>query len=243
MRSAHRVVAAGMPGAAPRDAAHAQPAAPEQPVALDGLLGVPRAAGLEAARRWQPCEQHPIEMDEPDADPLHPLSDPRAVLVSSNRTRPSRNSAYPAPALAGRQMTRMSQPPPSGWVQARRISRTRRRTRFRTTADPIVRPVEMANRSRDRPLARLRTEHHRWCRVRPPRWRASRSRFVRSISNRRPGATASRAPSGGELPPALGTPGREHASTTLGLHACAEPVLLGTMSLLGLIRLLRHGWA
>ena len=35
----------------------------------------------------------------------------------------------------------------------------------------------------------------------------------------------------------------QHLAATLGLHAGAEAMLLGAMSLLGLIRLLRHRWA
>ena len=57
LTSADRVIAARVPGVAARDALHAHPGAAEQAVALDGLLGVARAARLEAARGRQPREE------------------------------------------------------------------------------------------------------------------------------------------------------------------------------------------
>ena len=84
--SPHRVVAAGMPWAAARDTAHAHPAAAQQPVPLDGLLCVARAAGLEATGRGQPCEHDPIETDHADAQPFHVVP----IVLSSMPVRSSR---------------------------------------------------------------------------------------------------------------------------------------------------------
>ena len=53
---------------APGDPTDAHPAAPDEAVLDDRLLGVSRAGWLETAARWQPSEQQPVEPDEPDPD-------------------------------------------------------------------------------------------------------------------------------------------------------------------------------
>ena len=74
---------------------------------------------------------------------------------------------------------------------------------------------------------------------------------IGSVENRRPSEASrgrpprsSRAPLapvlGGQLLAPLGPPRREHAATGLGAHSGAKTVLLGTMPLLGLVRLLGH---
>src|SRR5262249_60108478 len=65
------VVAAGVPRTAARDALRAHPAPPEQPVLLDRLLGVARAARVVAAARRRPGENDPVEPDQSDTDGLH----------------------------------------------------------------------------------------------------------------------------------------------------------------------------
>src|SRR5262245_60305492 len=124
----------------------------------------------------------------------------------------------------------------------RRISRTRLRTLFRITADPRPLPVEMANRSWSSRLGRVRMVTNRWLRLRPLAPRAAKSARARSMWSR-PTPMCRERPSDRELPAALRAAGGEHAPSTLRLHPGTEPVLLGAVALLGLIRLLGHRWA
>jgi len=75
--SPNGVIATRMPRAAACDAPSTHPAPSHESVALDGLLGVVRAAGLEPARARHPREHDPVEPDHRDAHhaagPRHPL--------------------------------------------------------------------------------------------------------------------------------------------------------------------------
>src|SRR5207249_11257807 len=68
---ADRVVAAGVSRVTARDPAHPHPAAAEEAVLVDCLLGVARARRLVAAARRKPREEDSIDPDGPDPDPLH----------------------------------------------------------------------------------------------------------------------------------------------------------------------------
>src|SRR6185436_2461262 len=110
------------------------PAALEQPVFLDRLLGVARARRFVATAGWHPGEDDPVEPDEPDPDRLHDPACPPSTPPRWRRRRSvSTRVRWSASTIAGRAMIRTSQP---GWNEgaiALSTSRSRRRTRFRTT--------------------------------------------------------------------------------------------------------------
>ena len=154
---ANRVVAAGIARVASRDPLHSHPAAPEQPVAIDGLLRVARAGRLVAAAGRHPGEHDSVQPDEPDPDLLHVAAGPPSTPPRwrSRRSAPTRVS-WSASTIAGLAMMRTSQP---GWNEgaiALSASRSRRLTRLRTTAPPSLRPVESPNRVVSRSVRRNR---------------------------------------------------------------------------------------
>jgi hypothetical protein len=157
--SADRVIASGVPGMAARDALHAHPAALDQSVSVDGLFRVTRAARLVPAARGQPEERRAIQVDQPDPDflQLAPLSDVAAAstpadVISFASTTSS--SACEAVAAGRRATSSTSQPGEMRWLKFLKIVRSRRRMRLRTTAPPILRPVDMPKRVRSRELRR-----------------------------------------------------------------------------------------
>src|SRR5689334_907132 len=81
------VVAARMAGMAASDPAHPQPAATDEPVPVDRLLGVARAGRFVAAARGEPGEGDPVQPDEPDPDPLHEPACPPPTTPPRWRTR------------------------------------------------------------------------------------------------------------------------------------------------------------
>ena len=63
--SRHRIVAALRPGMATQNAFHAKPAALEDAIFLDRLVGICRAAGrVDTARRQQWAEEFLVEADK-----------------------------------------------------------------------------------------------------------------------------------------------------------------------------------
>src|SRR6478672_5589553 len=173
--SSDGVVAAGMPWVAPGDPLRAHPAALEQPVLVDRLLGVSRACRLVAAAGRHPGEHDAIEPDEPDPDRLEPdpdrVHDPACPPSTPPRWRSRRSVStrvrWSASTIAGRAMIRTSQP---GWNEgaiALSPSRSRRRTRLRTTAPPSFRPVARPNRVVSRSVRRNRTVRSGWDRTVP----------------------------------------------------------------------------
>ena len=143
--SADRVIAAGREGVAARDPLGTHPASLEQPVALDGLLGVSRAAGLVSTRRGAQANSDAIHVDQADTEPLHPsvLSSCSAPPFRRRRSNVAARSAWLAVVLAPRATSRMSKPGAVRGPMALRPSRTRRRIRLRTTAPPSRRLVEI----------------------------------------------------------------------------------------------------
>jgi hypothetical protein len=200
----NRVIAAGVTWVTSPDSADAHPAPLQQPVAFDCLLRVARACRLIATTGGQPREQEPVEPDEPDADPFHvavgpPNTPPRWRRRRSAPTRVSWSTS----TIAGLTMMRTSQP---GWNEgaiALSASRSRRRTRFRTTAPPSFRPVESPNRVVSRSVRRNRAEKSWWDRLVPEPWSAAKSCGRESITSRggclprlsvRPSAASDREP-------------------------------------------------
>jgi hypothetical protein len=79
---------------------------------------------------------------------------------------------------------RTSQP---GWNEGAitlSASRSRRRTRFRTTAPPSARPVDSPNRVVSRSVRRNRAVRSGWDRLVPPSWNATKSCGRESITSR-----------------------------------------------------------
>src|SRR5215210_4882447 len=182
---ANRVITAWVPGMASSDPSRAHPAALEEAVPLDRLLGIARAGRLEPARRGKESEHDAVEPDEPDPDALHvavgpPSTPPRP---SSRRNAPT-SASWPASTTAGRAMMRTSQP---GWNEGAitlSASRSRRLTRLRTTAPPSFRPVASPNRVVSRSVRRNRAARYVWDRLVPRAWNAAKSCGRESITSR-----------------------------------------------------------
>lgn len=148
----------GMKRMAPPEPPERQPPAPEQPVAMDRLPGVLRAAGGEATAipREKSCEQGreqdligPQEQERQDhhglLDDLHGDLGPGPELGPGGRRRPARlqmsttsrcTRAKLAAAALGRATITSSRPAQSASLFWRKDSRIRRLTRFLTTALP-----------------------------------------------------------------------------------------------------------
>jgi hypothetical protein len=234
---------------AARDATHPHPAASQEAVALDGLLGVDGARGLVAARRRKPGEQEAIAVDQRDPDLPHPrppvftplvLLPGRRLVGGAGRVsrrafdsprspvRSSRSRGRPipdgAPAPSNEVPPEVAGEPGSGRRPSREHDSSRRRTasfRGRSAGSGWQRSggtgtslVPSAPRS-------------------PSDWRASRGAAVEGRarrSDRQALATAS--PASGQDP-----------ASTRRLHTGAEAMLLGAVTLLGLIGLLHRACA
>src|SRR5262245_23379601 len=165
-RSADRVIATRVPGMTAGDPLRTHPAALEQAVLHDRLLRVAGAGGLEPAARRHPGEQDPVQPDQAHPDRLvdaHQAADPPSAppLVSERRNAPT-SASWSAATIAGRAMMRTSQP---GWNEGAitlSASRSRRLTRFRTTAPPSFRPVDRPKRVVSRSVRTNLTVNSGW---------------------------------------------------------------------------------
>src|SRR6476646_4385730 len=118
--SSDGVVATGMPWVASSNPLRTHPAALEQPVLVDCLLGVARARRLVPAAGGHPGEHDAVQPDEPDPDGLEPdpdrVHDPACPPSTPPRWRSRRSVStrvrWSASTIAGRAMIRTSQP---GW--------------------------------------------------------------------------------------------------------------------------------
>lgn len=91
---------------------------------------------------------------------------------------------WSAPTIAGRAMISTSQPGRSAEPIALSASRSRRRTRFRTTADPSTRPVARPKRVAPRSVRRIRAASSGCDRYVPRSWIAAKSCGRESITSR-----------------------------------------------------------
>jgi hypothetical protein len=188
------------------DAADSHPGPFEQPVPINRLFRVARTRGLVPAARRQPRKENPVEPDEADTDPFHVAVGPPSTPPRwrSRRSAPT-NASWSLSTIAGRAMMRTSQP---GWNEgaiALSTSRRRRRTRFRTTAPPSLRPVDNPNRVVSRSVRRNLAEKSGWDRMAPAPCSAAKSCGRESITSRggllprpsvRPSAASDREPAG-----------------------------------------------
>ena len=167
------------------DPARAHPATPHESVSLDRLLRVAGAGRLVATTAGEPGEKHPVEPDRADPDPT---SQPPHLRCRPSRTPPCRRSRWTAPTIAswsasttaGRAMMRTSQPGWNAGAITLSTARSRRRTRFRTTAPPSFRPVDNPKRVVSRFVRRNRAWRSGWDREVPRRCSAAKS-FGREI--------------------------------------------------------------
>jgi len=188
------------------DTADPHPRSLEQPIPIDRFFRVARTGRLVATARRHPPEENPVEPDEPDPDPFHVAVGPPSTPPRwrSRRSAPTKAS-WSDSTIAGRAMMRTSQP---GWNEgaiALSTSRRRRRTRFRTTAPPSLRPVDNPNRVDSRSVRRNLAEKSGWDRLVPEPWSAAKSCGRESITSRggllprssvRPSAASDREPAG-----------------------------------------------
>ena len=156
----------------------------------------------------------------------------------SRRSAPT-NASWSDSTIAGLAMMRTSQP---GWNEgaiALSASRSRRRTRFRTTAPPSFRPVDNPNRVVSRSVRRNRAARSGWDRM-VPRPGAPRNPAGGRASRAAADACRGR-PSGRQPLPTAGPSSGQDATAAGRLHPGAEAVLLRAMALLGLVGLLSSG--
>src|SRR5690606_8086420 len=200
----HGVVAAGVERVAAQDAPRREREALDDAVRLDGLDRVLAAGGVEpAARRGlERREVAPVEPDGGQDDVGDPhATPPRASAVRSEALR-SANVASAAEGLA-MIMTSKECSPPHSRSSASNASRSRRLTRLRTTALPILRLTTTATLTSPVRVSRRRTVPCLLPDARPftSRWK-SRSDFSdRSlgprVSDRRPSGACGPSPCGG----------------------------------------------
>src|SRR4051794_20440298 len=181
---ADRVIPTGVPWVTSGDPPGPHPAPLQQAILQDGLLRVVRTRRLEAARRREPREDDPVELYRPDPDLLHGTDPPSTPPRTSVRCNAPTTASWSASTMPGRAMMRTSQP---GWNEGAitlSASRSRRRTRFRTTALPNRRPVEIPKRVAERSVRRNRAESRGWDLVVPFSWIAAKSCGRESITSR-----------------------------------------------------------
>ena len=213
----------------------------EQAVPIDRLL--PYSASRSVRSGSSPASSaktNPVEPDEPDPDPFHVAVGPPSTPPRwrSRRSAPT-NVSWSVSTIAGRAMMRTSQP---GWNEgaiALSTSRSRRRTRFRTTAPPSFRPVDNPNRVVSRSVRRNRAEKSGWDRTGPGA--LERREILRTGEHHESRRMCCRGRSSGRQPlPTASPSGGDHATAAGGSHPGAKSVLLRAMALLGLVGLLRH---
>lgn len=174
------------------DPTGAHQGSPQEAVLRDGLLRIARAGRLEPAARRQPEEDGTIEPDQSDSDRSHAVvRPPRTPPRRRRRPTASTTSSWLASTTAGRAMIRTSQP---GWNEGAitlSTSRSRRRTRFRTTAPPSRLPVDRPILVVSRSVRRKRATRSGWDRTVPSPWSARKSLGLESITSRGAGATRS----------------------------------------------------
>jgi hypothetical protein len=171
------------------DAPGAHPAAANETVLVDRLLGVPRTGGLVATAGGQPCEEHAICPDRTDPDPTAypshwPAGPPSTPPLRRTRRTAPTSASWSAPTSAGRAMMRTSQPGWNDGAIALSATRRRRRTRLRTTAPPSLRPVDNPNRVVPRSVRLNLAWRSVWDREVPSRCSAAKSCGRESITSR-----------------------------------------------------------
>jgi len=130
----HRIESARMPGVTAQQPTYAQIQAAHYTVALHRLERVLRAGGVEAATRTQQRTYRQLVG-------AYQIADQRAHsarIFFQSRSRPTRSSGAPAVRAGGRAPIRISAFGRRCWL-SRKLSRTRRLSRLRATALPIVR--------------------------------------------------------------------------------------------------------
>ena len=161
---------------------------------LEGLVGVVRTRGVEAARRRSTGERTLIGLDPPQRDTLrpgrgseHPGHDDTVTcrwIFETNRCTVRSSSANVCSQAGGRAPMRYS---PGGTSHAANTARSRRRSRLRWTAVPTARPMANATCGGTRSGSGTNEHHSGSVRTRTPsrrrRTKASRSR-TRSIKPR-----------------------------------------------------------
>lgn len=235
-----RIEPPGMPGVTPGDAPkpHQDPA--RTAVRLYRLQGICRAGGIETAlAAHERAQEALVSPDEPAENRLQRVA--RWFQCHSRDFRRDRSSEAASLPWA---MTTKSKPPSWPWC-SRKLSRTRRLTRFRSWARG-TRRREMAipKRGWPRPFGAKRTTNRlSWER------QDSAKSFVNSrlrVSRRERGKRASRIGarrSGAEPLAALGPPGLQDLSSTAGGHPGAEAVPALALEVTGLKGLLHVGTA
>src|ERR1700691_3975976 len=147
----HRVVDAGMPGMAARQAAQRQQTPPERAVPPHGLQRVLRAGGIEAAARPEyRAHQQLIGTDQQLQSEVHRGE---GCNLSQSRSRLARSSALAAARALARTPTTMSSAGIELAACSRKLSRIMRRSRLRSTAPPMARTAtDIPSRARSSSL-------------------------------------------------------------------------------------------
>ena len=158
---------------------------------LEGLMGIVRTRGVEAARRRAAGEGPLIRLDPRQCTALRPgrrrhrgARSGAGAPCRAAMHRPTSTSANVCSHAGTRAPTRYS---PGGTSELASTTRNRRRSRLRDTADPTARPMANATCGGTRSGSRTNEHHSGSVRTRTPsrrrRTKASRSR-TRSIKRR-----------------------------------------------------------
>src|SRR5581483_6939855 len=240
MISVHRIVAAGMPGMAAQNPREAAKDSFADSIFFYRLLGVARAARVKAAgRRQERRKPLAIADDQPGQNIARRAFHRPRLLLAPAKARPSSSAmrSLLCPAAPGRAMMRMSACCGSSARWRRKYSRTRRLTRFRTTAFPTLELTVTPRRFSERLLLRVRiTKLAEWS-LAPPRESFKNSaRFLRRavlgkrcdpLSDMRPAQSSPRAlrrhGNRQALAP-LGTPAFQHLAPARRFHPGEESV-------------------
>lgn len=143
VRMRHGIIALSAPGMTVTEPAYSQPRAAKKPTPLERLEEVDRTRWLETAsgarstkKRQQGRNEQLITANQKTHEQEHQGA--RIEARSARRNHSSFSARYEARAAAGRAITTHQKPSCNLPCSVRTMSRSRRRTRFRTTAPPIL---------------------------------------------------------------------------------------------------------
>lgn len=148
----HRIVTLAAPGVTATKPAQSQPRSTKKTVPLERLEEIDRTSRLEPApgarsaqKRQDRRNEQLITANQKTHEQEHQGA--RIEARSARRNHSSFSAPYDARAAAGRAITTNQKPSRSLPCWVRTMSRSRRRTRFRTTAPPILFEVTKPTRN------------------------------------------------------------------------------------------------
>ncbi len=240
--------------------AHGQPRTPQRAVHLHSFQGICAARRIEPAPLTQQRADEPLVTPQQDhqhrgsggprpsflaSSGAHPHVTPHCRLSKAPITRPTSaaRSAWCAPAARGAARNTSRLPPGSAPRYPRTKCLSRRRTLFRTTADPTAllttNPTSGGPRSSER-TSRCPETSGRPARLLPARVAAAKSALRRILATAGSISTPAPIRSGAEARAPLAASSREDGTARPGAHAQAEAMSLGPAAVVRLKSTLAH---